>query len=98
MPRTLPVGTVRKATASGRLELAAARTAARVWSESVSDKWRAYQAALFARAALVAYDRYVNEFTFRLNDGDVKRHTLDRLASLITSSFGPRLTYRELIA
>jgi transposase-like protein len=42
--------------------------------------------------------RYVNEFTFRLNDGDVKRHTLDRLASLVTASVGPRITYKELTA
>jgi transposase-like protein len=42
--------------------------------------------------------RYVNEFTFRLNDGDVKRHTMDRLASLMSASFGPRLTYEDLIA
>ncbi len=26
---------------------------------------------------------YVNEFTFRLNEGNVKRHTLDRLESLV---------------
>ncbi len=42
--------------------------------------------------------RYVHEFTFRLNDGDVKRHTLERLASLVSASVGPRLTYRDLIA
>ena len=42
--------------------------------------------------------RYVNEFTFRLNEGDVKRHTLDRLASLVTASVGPRVTYEELTA
>lgn len=42
--------------------------------------------------------RYVNEFTFRLNDGDVKRHTMERLASLITASFGLRLTYQNLTA
>jgi len=42
--------------------------------------------------------RYVNEFTFRLNDGDVKRHTLDRLASLVMAAVGPRITYKELIA
>jgi transposase-like protein len=42
--------------------------------------------------------RYVDEFTFRLNDGDVKRHTLDRLASLMSASFGPRLTYKDLTA
>ncbi len=42
--------------------------------------------------------RYVDEFTFRLNDGDVKRHTLERLASLVSASFGPRLTYNDLTA
>lgn len=42
--------------------------------------------------------RYVDEFTFRLNDGDVKRHTLRRLDSLAAASFGPRLTYSELTA
>jgi transposase-like protein len=41
--------------------------------------------------------RYVNEFAFRLNDGDVARHTLDRLDSLTTASFGQRLTYKKLI-
>jgi transposase-like protein len=42
--------------------------------------------------------RYVNEFTFRLNDGDVRRHTLERLSSLVTASFLPRVAYRELTA
>jgi transposase-like protein len=42
--------------------------------------------------------RYVNEFTFRLNEGDVKRHTLERLNSLVSASFGPRITYKDLIA
>jgi transposase-like protein len=42
--------------------------------------------------------RYIDEFTVRLNDGDVKRHTLERLASLVSASFGPRITYEELTA
>ncbi len=42
--------------------------------------------------------RYVHEFTFRLNDGDVKRHTVDRLDSLTAMAAGRRLTYAELIA
>ena len=40
--------------------------------------------------------RYVNEFAFRLNDGDVKRHTLERLHSFILASAGKRITYREV--
>ena len=42
--------------------------------------------------------RYINEFTFRLNEGSVKRHTLDRLDSLIDGAIGKRLTYKELIS
>lgn len=41
--------------------------------------------------------RYVDEFTFRLNEGDVKRHTLDRLDSFIKGVDGKRLTYARLI-
>ena len=40
--------------------------------------------------------RYVNEFTFRLNDGNVKRHTLARLDSFIKATIGCGLTYKEL--
>jgi transposase-like protein len=43
-------------------------------------------------------NRYVQEFAFRLNDGNVKRHTLDRLDSLITATSGQRLTYARLTA
>ena len=42
--------------------------------------------------------RYVNEFTFRLNDGNVKVPTLDRLNSLIAATAHKRLTYADLIA
>ena len=42
--------------------------------------------------------RYVDEFTFRLNDGNVKRHTLNRLDSFIANTKGLRLTYARLIA
>ena len=42
--------------------------------------------------------RYVDEFTFRLNDGNVKRHTLDRLESFIRVTAGRRITYAELTA
>jgi hypothetical protein len=40
----------------------------------------------------------LSEFTFRLNDGDVARHTLDRIASLLFAANGKRLTYKALIA
>ena len=40
--------------------------------------------------------RYVNEFTFRLNEGNVERHTLERLDSLVSGAFEKRLTYQRL--
>ena len=41
--------------------------------------------------------RYVDEFAFRLNDGNVKHHTLDRLDSFVAGTAGKRLTYKALI-
>ena len=41
--------------------------------------------------------RYVNEATFRLNEGNVQQHTLDRLAAFAANTFGTRITYEELI-
>jgi transposase-like protein len=41
--------------------------------------------------------RYVDEFAFRLNDGNVERHTLDRLDSFVDGVAGKRLTYKGLI-
>lgn len=40
--------------------------------------------------------RYVNEVTFRLNEGNVKRPTMERLNDLIKGAIGKRLTYQEL--
>jgi transposase-like protein len=41
--------------------------------------------------------RYVDEFTWRLNEGNVKRHSLERLDSFIGAISGKRLTYEDLI-
>lgn len=43
-------------------------------------------------------DRYVQEFAWRLNEGNVKRHSLDRLASFVDAIVGKRLTYARLTA
>jgi len=42
-------------------------------------------------------ERYVDEFTFRLNEGNVKNHTLTRLESFVDGTAGKRLTYKALI-
>ncbi len=40
----------------------------------------------------------VNEATFRLNEGNVSIHTLDRLASFARMTVGKRITYEQLTA
>jgi transposase-like protein len=42
--------------------------------------------------------RCVDEFAFRLNEGNVARPTMDRLESMVEGSAGKRLTYKDLIA
>jgi transposase-like protein len=41
--------------------------------------------------------RYVDEFAFRLNEGDVRRHTMKRLDSFVDGIANKRLTYKRLI-
>lgn len=41
--------------------------------------------------------RYVNEFAFRLNEGSVERHTMDRIESFVAGTAGKRLTYKAYI-
>lgn len=41
--------------------------------------------------------RYLNAFTFRLNEGNVERRTLQRLESFLEGTAGERLTYKALI-
>ena len=41
--------------------------------------------------------RYVSEFTFRLNQGNVKVHTMSRIASIVGGMVGKRLAYKTLI-
>ena len=71
-----------------------------VSTNSIESVWAVMKRGLhgvYHHASEKHLHRYVDEFTFRLNDGDVKRHTLDRLGSLVSAAFGPRITYKELI-
>ena len=42
--------------------------------------------------------RYIDEFVFRLNEGNVRLHTMKRLESLAIGAIGKRLTYEQLTA
>ncbi len=52
---------------------------------------------VYHHASVKHLDRYVDEFAFRLNEGNVKQHTLTRLDSFIDGTAGKRLTYKGLI-
>ena len=68
-------------------------------SESVWAVMKRGLHGVYHHASTKHLHRYVHEFTFRLNDCDVKRHTLERFTSLMLVSFGPRRsTYKELTA
>lgn len=40
--------------------------------------------------------RYVNEFAYRLNEGNVRIHTMDRIDALLRKTAGKRITYARL--
>lgn len=72
-----------------------------VTTNSIESVWSVMKRGLYGvyhQASAKHIGKYVNEFTFRLNEGNVKRHTLDRLGSLLNASVGARLTYKELTA
>ena len=63
--------------------------------------WAVFRRGLYGTWHLVSrkhLHRYVNEATFRLNEGHVRRHTMRRLASFADRAFRHRITYKELTA
>lgn len=57
---------------------------------------RAYDVGGYHQWSFKHMARYVNEFTFRLNEGNVRRHTLARIDDLVAGAIGKRLTYQQL--
>ncbi|OHE82841.1 MAG: hypothetical protein A3G75_02540, partial [Verrucomicrobia bacterium RIFCSPLOWO2_12_FULL_64_8] len=53
---------------------------------------------VYHRVSFKHLGRYVDEFSFRLNEGNVAYKTVDRIDSFITGAAGKRLTYAGLIA
>ncbi len=72
-----------------------------VTTNSIESVWAVLKRGIYGTFHHVSpkhLGRYVDEFTFRLNDGDVARHTLLRLDSFIDGTAGRRLTYKDLTA
>lgn len=51
---------------------------------------------VYHKASTKHLKRYVDEFAFRLNEGNVKRHSLDRLNSFVDNVTGRRITFAKL--
>lgn len=72
-----------------------------VTTNSIESVWAVLKRGLhgvYHHASEKHLARYVDEFTFRLNDGNVKRHSMDRLNSFVKATSGKRITYKALIA
>jgi transposase-like protein len=72
-----------------------------VHTNSIESVWAVMKRGLhgvYHHASDKHLGRYVSEFTFRLNEGNVKRHTFQRLNDLIAAAGRRRITYKELTA
>ena len=72
-----------------------------IHTNSIESVWALLKRGLFGiwhHASTKHLYRYVDECTFRLNEGRCQRHTLERLDSLTAKAFQHRITYREFIA
>ena len=72
-----------------------------VTTNSIESVWAVMKRGLhgvYHHASPKHLARYVDEFTFRLNDANVKRQTMNRLDSFITATVGRRITYARLTA
>jgi transposase-like protein len=71
-----------------------------VTTNSIESVWAVMKRGLngvYHHASKKHLPLYINEFVFRLNDGNVTRTTMQRLSSLLDASIGKRLTYKRLI-
>jgi transposase-like protein len=71
-----------------------------VTTNSIESVWAVLKRGLhgvYHHASEKHLGRYINEFTWRLNEGNVKRHSLQRLDSFVDAVAGRRLTYEKLI-
>lgn len=70
-------------------------------TNSIESVWAVLKRGLtgvYHHASRKHIHRYVDEFTFRLNAGNVTRHTFERLDSFVANVVGRRITWKELTA
>lgn len=66
--------------------------------ESVFAVMRRGMHGVYHHASKKHIARYCSEFSFRLNEGNVARHTMERLDSFVDATAGRRITYKDLTA
>ena len=72
-----------------------------VHTNSIESVWAVMKRGMhgvYHHASKKHLGRYMDEFTFRLNAGNVERHTMERLDSLIMAAAGKRITFERLTA
>lgn len=70
-----------------------------VTTNGIESAWAVLKRGIYGvyhHTSLKHLDRYVDEFAFRLNEGNVKVKTMDRIRSLAKLTPGRRITYKEL--
>jgi transposase-like protein len=73
--------------------------AGNVHTNSAESLWAVFKRSLngtWHHCQVKHLPRYLNEATFRLNEGNVRVHTLQRLNALVDRAFTTRITYEEL--
>lgn len=76
-------------------------TSGPISTNSIESVWAVLKRGLhgvYHHASPKHLNRYVQEFAWRLNEGDVKRHTWKRLEAFVQAVVGKRLTYERLTA
>lgn len=70
-----------------------------ITTNGVESMWAVLKRGLYGtwhHASRKHLERYVNECTFRLNEGNVERHTLARVESFVDRAFQFHITYAKL--
>lgn len=72
-----------------------------IHTNSIESVWAVLKRGLYGvwhHASTKHLHRYVNEATFRLNEGRCDEHTNNRIDAMLHKAIGPRITYKEVIA
>ena len=72
-----------------------------VHTNSIEAVWAVFKRGLkgiYHHVSVKHLGRYVDEYAFRLNEGSVDNHTMDRIAAMLLGAQGKRLTFEDLTA